>query len=314
MSKLSNILRMMILLESKGKMKIKELSDILEVKERMIRKYKDDLEQAGIYVVSSQGINGGYELSGIDYLLNLNLTADEYEALNLADEQLKSIDFFYYNEFNLAIEKITSANKKSNSILNEFHFMVKGIGSNEANLDRKKCVDINAAIISKNKILINYLSLSTGEKERIVHPYAVIHYKGALYFVGFCEYRKELRDFKISRIRSYKILDESFEIDKNFLLKDYMYNNIGIYNEAAINIKLKIEKPMSYIVSEKLWVENQKIIWQEDESIIFEATMKGKTEIVSWVLGMGKYIKVLEPENLKNEIKEQISIMLDNYL
>ena len=40
--------------------------------------------------------------------------------------------------------------------------------------------------------------------------------------------------------------------------------------------------------------------------------MKGMTEIISWILGMGKIVKELEPESLKNEIKKQIESMLEN--
>jgi predicted DNA-binding transcriptional regulator YafY len=70
---------------------------------------------------------------------------------------------------------------------------------------------------------------------------------------------------------------------------------------------------MSYIVSEKIWVENQKIIWNDDESIIFEAIMSGKTEIVSWILSMGSNAKVLGPGELKKTIKEEIDKIIKYY-
>ena len=43
MSRVGNALNMLILLKSRGKMKAKELADILEVKERTIRRYKEYL-------------------------------------------------------------------------------------------------------------------------------------------------------------------------------------------------------------------------------------------------------------------------------
>ncbi|NLZ49837.1 MAG: WYL domain-containing protein [Clostridiales bacterium] len=83
----------------------------------------------------------------------------------------------------------------------------------------------------------------------------------------------------------------------------------GITCRIQVKLKLRIEKPLSYIVSEKLWVENQKISWNEDESIIFEAEMQGKTEIISWILSMGSKVTIIEPEELKNEIKEEVMKM-----
>jgi predicted DNA-binding transcriptional regulator YafY len=53
-----NALRMLIVLKSKGKIKIKNLAEILEVDERTVRRYKDDLLQAGIYISSRGGKYG----------------------------------------------------------------------------------------------------------------------------------------------------------------------------------------------------------------------------------------------------------------
>ena len=63
MSKLSNLLLMMEYLQSGRKYSVKELATKLEVSERQIRSYKDDLEQAGIYVDTIMGPYGGYVLN-----------------------------------------------------------------------------------------------------------------------------------------------------------------------------------------------------------------------------------------------------------
>lgn len=63
MSKVSNVLTMLELLQSGKKYSINELSSILEVSERMIRVYKEDLEKAGIYIDTIMGPYGGYVLN-----------------------------------------------------------------------------------------------------------------------------------------------------------------------------------------------------------------------------------------------------------
>ena len=63
MSKLSNTITLLRLLQNGKKYSIKELSKIIEVSPRMIREYKNELELAGIYIESIRGPYGGYYLN-----------------------------------------------------------------------------------------------------------------------------------------------------------------------------------------------------------------------------------------------------------
>ena len=63
MSKLSNVITMLRIMQNGRKYSIKELSEKLEVSPRMIRQYKNELEEAGIYLESIRGPYGGYYLN-----------------------------------------------------------------------------------------------------------------------------------------------------------------------------------------------------------------------------------------------------------
>jgi len=62
MSKIANMLNMLQILKDKDVHSISSLAEKLEVSERMIRQYKLELEQAGIYLKSFTGKYGGYQL------------------------------------------------------------------------------------------------------------------------------------------------------------------------------------------------------------------------------------------------------------
>ena len=220
MSKFSNLLDMIILLKSRGKMKCKDIAEELEVDERQVRKYKQDLELAGVNIISVTGIDGGYSIDGYDYLLNLNISEEDLAVLNLASLQLKSMDFSYYKEFDLLTDKINTANKSNSKSCTQY--FEKSARENIDVRDKKKTLDINYAIITRRKVDIEYFSLSSGLSTRIIHPYAIVSYKSSLYIIAFCEKRNEIRDFKISRIKKYEVLDSKFEMNKNFSLKGYI--------------------------------------------------------------------------------------------
>ena len=115
MSQVGNALNMLILLKSRGKMKAKELADILEVKERTIRRYKEDLMQAGIYIMSEGGKYGGYYIDTDDYLLGLNITDDEYISLLIAEKQFSDTNHPVTKDFQMFLEKINVIYEKSAS-------------------------------------------------------------------------------------------------------------------------------------------------------------------------------------------------------
>ena len=81
MSKISNVILMLQYLENGRKYNIKELSEKLEVSERMIRVYKEELEKAGIYIDTIMGPYGGYVLNQSVKVPIRKFTKEEYDFL-----------------------------------------------------------------------------------------------------------------------------------------------------------------------------------------------------------------------------------------
>ncbi len=311
MSQIGNALKMYFMLQTKGKMKSREIAGLLETDERTVRRYRGDLEQAGIYIESEKGKHGGYKLLNDNFLLGLNLTENEYLSLLLAEKHLKDIKHITSKDITLITEKVNVLNKNRNLPIDEInnHISKATLPNTDRESERKRLLDIHTAILTGKKLRINYTSLSSGTFNRFVHPYATFQYRGDMYFVGFCEKKKRILDFKMSRINCYEILDEGFDKDEEFNLEAFMSNCIGIYKGTEYKIKLKIEYPMSQIIKEKIWVENQVITEYENGTIIYEASMKGLEEIKSWILGMGSQVKVIEPVEIINAIKKEIKNM-----
>lgn len=314
MSLLGNELRMAILLQSRGVMKGSELAAELEVSERQIRKYRGDLEQAGIFIDTKSGVYGGYELLSKGNLLGLNLKTEDLTILEMINEQLKFNNDLYSKEFNDVLDRLRAhLNEKSESINSMNYFTIQPRINCDEGLEKKKYRDIHEACLTHRKISMSYYSLTSGEKERVIHPYGLFHYKGDLYLVAYCERRQAFIDFKVCRIKAYKVLEEKFQVDRSFSWKKYSENTIGIYKDKEIEVKLQVFHPFSVIVKEKIWVDNQQINELEDGSIIFRAKMKGYSEIKSWILSMGSKVKVLEPEQLQQDIRNETECIKNLY-
>lgn len=301
-SALNNSLKMAILLQSRGKMKVYELAQELCVTERQILKYKKALEEAGIMIDSQQGIYGGYTLLGSN-LLGVKIDKTEIAILDMIKEQLIYNNDMNKDEFTDIVDKLkVIVNCKDISKNYMDYFTVQPKSNFDTENQKKLYNEIIYAYITKRKMKIYYKSLTSGKNSRIIHPYGMFNYKGDLYMVAYCENKKNFLDFKVCRIYSYEVLNEKYKIDRAFNWEDYSKNCVGIYKDGEFDVVFKVKYPFSIIIKEKIWVDNQQIIENEDNSIIFKARMKGYSEIKSWILSMGANVEVVEPQNLREDI------------
>lgn len=196
MSKVANMLNMVKILEDCKIHTIQDLANELEVSTRMIRIYKQELEQAGIYIKGKQGINGGYILDNMKSTIDIGLTGEEiYQLKNMKKNELdeaiinKIIKAYITNEHR-------KDNTKSKQLMPEFTEIYK---------------DFRLAINNRNKIFIEFKSVNSGKTKRIIHPAELFTYLNNWYVAAFCELRNEIRLFKLNDIISYKILDKKYE-------------------------------------------------------------------------------------------------------
>ena len=200
MSKISNILTMIQLLQSGRKYSITELSNKLEVSERMIRVYKEDIEKAGIYIDTIMGPYGGYILN---------------QTVRMPIRKFKMKDAKLLDRY-IATEK----DKKIKEELILLQDKIKGvyIGSKqeekELNLKDeigKKYNLLTRAIKEKRKVKILYYSYGKGENERVIDPAEMFLFHDGWYCSAFCEKKQDIRHFELKRIIKYELLNEKYE-------------------------------------------------------------------------------------------------------
>jgi len=106
MSKIANMLNMLQILKDEKVHSIQKLAEKLEVSERMIRQYKLELEQAGIYINSITGKYGGYQIEKENNFLKLEDIVKEkmYIIMKKAIKNRNKVKI-QYNSINSGITK-----------------------------------------------------------------------------------------------------------------------------------------------------------------------------------------------------------------
>ena len=198
MSKISNVITMLQLLNSGRKYSIKELSERLEVSERMIRVYKDELEKAGIYVDTIMGPYGGYVLRQSVKMPMRKFKVKDYEILDkyisLEKDELEK------EKLMLLKDKIYGIYVSSKS---DDNIITKDDNQNKYNI-------LTRAIKEKRKVKINYYSYNKGENERVICPAEMFLFSEGWYVAAFCLRKNDIRHFELKRIIDLELLDEKF--------------------------------------------------------------------------------------------------------
>jgi predicted DNA-binding transcriptional regulator YafY len=200
MSKVSNVITMIELLQSGRKYSIKELSTVLEVSSRMIRIYKEDLEKSGIFVDTIMGPYGGYVLN---QSVKMPVRKFKPEEANLLDKYIETEDDISIKEdlINLK-DKIKGIYIGSKQEATEFNLTDDIL---------KKYNTLTRAIKEKRKVKILYYSYGKGDNERIINPAEMYLFQDGWYCTAFCEMKNDIRSFELKRIKEYKLLNEKYE-------------------------------------------------------------------------------------------------------
>lgn len=163
MSKVANMLKMIKILKDEKIHNMKDIAEKIEILPRMVKQYKNELEQAGIYIESKRGINGGYSLNKELNNIDIGLTYQELIKLKEIEQ--------YFNEnqdFKKIIGKIIESYEKN---INEADLKkinrIQELG--KINL-KDTYLSLRKAINRKNKVKIKYYSNDSGLNDRVIHP------------------------------------------------------------------------------------------------------------------------------------------------
>lgn len=196
MGKFSNMLFMVDLLNTGNKYSVKELSQKLGVTERMIRYYKEELENNGIFIESFKGPNGGYFM--LDKVKNyISFNKYDVQLLENVSKVLEKSNFPFMKSYKDLLEKVKNmysiAEEKSKFIVD-----IKSLDNNEI------FYIVKSSIKKQESINIEYRNIDGTISKRTIHPLQLFNYKDINYVTAYCELRKDIRHFEIERIENIK--------------------------------------------------------------------------------------------------------------
>ncbi len=107
-----------------------------------------------------------------------------------------------------------------------------------------------------------------------IHPYALVHHKGAHYIIAWSKDHGEIRTFRVDRVSKVDHLKLQFTRPTEFDPETYLEHSFGIFTSDAPpqTVRVRFASGVIRILEEKRFHPSQHLLPQRDGSLIAEYT------------------------------------------
>lgn len=294
------------------------LAEKFEVSRRTINRDIEDLCKAGIPIVTKQGVNGGISIMENYKLDKMLFTKGEIQDILAGLRSLDSVNGT--NRYGQLMEKLSVGSSDfmvgNQSVLIDLSSWYKDSLAPKIEL-------IRTSIDKCRKLEFVYYS-PKGESVRCIEPYYLIFRWSSWYVWGCqvsagelsctdrsgterCVKPRDFRLFKLNRMDQVKISEQEFP-RRQVPMPDL--SNERIF-PGGIKVKALFEQDCKWRLVEEFGTESFRV--EQDGKLLFQADYTDKENLITWLLSFRDKVELLEPEEIREELKVSIECMKKKY-
>ena len=299
--KLDRLLGILTILLQNDKVTAPYLAERFEVNRRTIGRDIDALCQAGIPVITHQGGGGGISIAEGFKLDKSVLTAEELSGIIAALKGIGNVS--EKSNIERTLDKLSL---NSGAVVSLQEPVIIDLASHYKGSLTEKIESIKTAIYEKHLIEFDYY-YEKGMTHRRIEPAFVIFQWTAWYVFGFCIDRQDFRMFKLARLW-----------DLQLCAKTYTPREIPS-EKRDFNVHLPDDKKLVALFDPSIryqLIESYGLhcYTETKEGLLrLEIGYTNKDFTISWLLGFGEKVNVVEPPDIADEIKRIAANILKNY-
>ncbi len=173
------------------------------------------------------------------------------------------------------------------------------------------------AMQQSKELAIDYQPFYGRRTSYTLQPYAMKAYHKRWYLLGFIKELEAIRNIALDRLLEMTIREQSFSLPENFNAAKYYENTVGIFvSEDLSPVKVKLRaygKQIEYLRSLPLHKSQCETSSRYGEFCVFEYKLCLTPELSSQILAMGENVEVLEPQELREEVKRRLEESILRY-
>jgi predicted DNA-binding transcriptional regulator YafY len=298
---INRLFEIVYILMNRKNVTAKELSEHFEVSQRTVYRDIETLCQAGIPIYTTKGKGGGIGLLEHFVLNKSVLSIDEQNEILSALQGLKVTSF---SDTDHVLSKLNSlfGNKNANWIEVDFSYW----NSNEE--DKMKFQQLKDAILNHKLIQFTYFNSYGQESNRTIEPRKLIFKGQSWYLYGYCREKKDLRYFKITRIRNLILCEETFIQIPTAEIKEEPAPAVSQADTYAV---LKVDQQMAYRIYDEFPMEA--ITRNEDGSFLVKTRLMSGGWLFGYLMSYEDHLEILEPEELRKDLIDKYRNVIKKY-
>lgn len=300
--KLNRLFEIVYILLNRKTVTSKELASHFEVSKRTILRDVETLSQAGVPIYTTQGYGGGISILD-NYVLNKAVISDEDQNQILF--ALQSLGSTEHIDVANILKKLQTFFDKSDTSWIEVDLSQWG----NAKPDKAKFENLKEAILKKHAVTIDYPNIYGEVITRTIYPLKLLFKAKSWYLQSYCLLKENYRTFKINRILSITLLEDTFD-NKQFLcppIEEFEFSA-----STLVHLVMKFSPCTAYRIYEEFNLKN--IVKNDDGSFIVTVDLPNDNWLYSLLLSFGSEVQVLNPQIVKETLYKQLEKMRQFYL
>ena len=171
-----------------------------------------------------------------------------------------------------------------------------------------------------HKLEVKYHPFGRDAYQAILHPYCLKEFRGRWYVLAFKEdneHEAKAQIFALDRMKSAKVMMESYDIPEEIDPPNYFNDFYGIYCGAGMPVE-KVELLVSdwaseYLLTQPLHHSQTYPVHCDKDQNLFTLRLAITPDFCNELLTFGHHLEVVSPESLRQKIKKMLKEALKRY-
>lgn len=313
MDRLNRLVAITLRLQSRRVVRAEDLAEDFGISVRTIYRDLRALEEAGLPICAEAG--KGYSLLEGYHLPPVMFTQEEAAALFLGGEFTERLtDESLRGHARSALMKIRAVLPPERKEFIERVGMATAVyipAPQPTFAPHAHLTLIQEAIAHRTVVEITYQNATQEQTTRRVEPLGLVYYASHWHLIAWCRLRADIRDFRSDRIMEIRLLGSSFPEREGFSIRDHVARTMS-ETATTHTVRVRFTREGARFTGDryKFGFAEETIVKDGVEMLFYVPSL---TWIAGWILSFAKQAEVLEPQELRDLLREWAMQLSERY-